>query len=106
MPSRRKTAARTKTRTKATTIDEYLAKLSEDKRMALEQLRRVIRAAAPQAEECISYQLAAFRLDGMLVAMGATSNHCAFYVMSSTTFDAFKDELGPMTRARARSVSA
>ncbi len=69
-----------KPRTKAKTIDEYLAALSEDQRAALEKLRKTIRAAAPAAEECISYQLPAFRLDGkLLVAFGAWANHCAFY---------------------------
>jgi len=62
------------------TIDEYLAPLSKEKRAALEKLRRDIRAAAPRAEECISYQIPAFRLDGrMLVAFGAAAKHCAFY---------------------------
>jgi hypothetical protein len=45
-------------------IDEYLAASSDDKRAALERLRKIIRAAVPKAEECISYQLPAFRLDG------------------------------------------
>ena len=78
---------------KPKTIDEYLAALSADKRAALEKLRRTIRAVAPGAEECISYQLAAFRQNGMLVAFGATANHCAFYLMSSSTVEAHKDEL-------------
>jgi uncharacterized protein YdhG (YjbR/CyaY superfamily) len=79
---------------KPTTIDEYLAAVSEDKRAALEALRKTIRAAAPRAEECISYGLAAFRLDGRpLVAFGATANHCAFYLMSSSTLEAYEDEL-------------
>src|SRR5437016_13335921 len=78
---------------KPQTIDEYLAALSEDQRSVLEKLRKTIRAAAPRAEECISYQLAAFRQDGMLVAFGATANHCAFYLMSSTTVAAHQDEL-------------
>ena len=78
---------------KPKTIDEYLAALSEDKRAALEKLREAIRAAAPEAEECISYQLPAFRQNGMLVAFGATANHCAFYLMSSSTVEAHKDEL-------------
>ena len=82
-----------KPRTKPKTIDEYLAALSDDKRAALEKLRKTIRAAAPKAEECISYQLAAFRQNGMLVAFGATANHCAFYLMSSSTVEAHKDEL-------------
>ena len=79
--------------TKPRTIDEYLAALSDDQRAALQKLRKTIRAAAPKAEECISYQLAAFRQNGMLVAFGATANHCAFYLMSSSTVEAHKDEL-------------
>jgi uncharacterized protein YdhG (YjbR/CyaY superfamily) len=79
---------------KPQTIDAYLAALSDEKRAALEKLRKTIKAAAPRAEECISYQLPAFRLDGrMLVAFGATANSCAFYPMSSTTVAAHKDEL-------------
>jgi len=80
--------------TKPRTIDEYLATLSDDKRAALEKLRKTIRAAAPKAEECISYGLAAFRLNGRpLVAFGATAKHCAFYLMSGSTVAAHKDEL-------------
>ena len=79
---------------KPRTIDEYLAALSEDKRAALEKIRTAIRAAAPKAEECISYRLPAFRLDGrMLVAFGATTNHCAFYPMSSSSVEDHTDEL-------------
>ena len=65
---------------KPQTIDEYLASLSNEKRAALQKLRRAIRAAAPAAEECISYGIPAFRLGGrMLLAFGAAANHCAFY---------------------------
>lgn len=77
----------------ATTIDQYLAALPADQREALTQLRKVIRAAAPKAEECISYRIPAFRLDGMLVAFGATPRHCAFFPMSATTVADFRDEL-------------
>ena len=49
-----------------TTIDEYLERLPAAQRKALQQLRQTIKSAAPEAEECISYQLAAFRLNGML----------------------------------------
>jgi len=80
-------------KTGASTIDEYLAALSDDKRAALEKLRKTIRAAAPKAEECISYQIPAYRQDGMLVGFGATGNHCAFYLMSSSIVEAHKEEL-------------
>jgi uncharacterized protein YdhG (YjbR/CyaY superfamily) len=79
--------------TKVKTVDEYLARLSDDKRAALQKLRKTIRAAAPRAEECISYQLPAYRLNGMLVAFGATANHCAFYPMSASTVTAHREEL-------------
>jgi uncharacterized protein YdhG (YjbR/CyaY superfamily) len=79
---------------KPKTIDDYLAGLNADKRAALERLRKVIRAAAPKAEECISYGLPAFRLNGRpLVAFGAAAKHCVFYPMSGSTVVAFKQEL-------------
>jgi uncharacterized protein YdhG (YjbR/CyaY superfamily) len=57
---------------KPTTIAGYLAALTPDKRAALQHLRKTILAAAPRAEECISYGLPAYRLDGrMLVWFGA-----------------------------------
>jgi uncharacterized protein YdhG (YjbR/CyaY superfamily) len=74
------------------TIDDYLDRLSADKRRALEQLRRAIHAAAPRVEECISYQMPAFRLDGkVLVWFGAGANHCAFY--PGAVVQDFTDEL-------------
>jgi uncharacterized protein YdhG (YjbR/CyaY superfamily) len=80
--------------TKPRTIDDYLAALSDDQRAALEKLRKTIKSAAPKAEECISYGLAAFRLDGRpLVAFGATASHCAFYPMSSSSVIDHKEEL-------------
>jgi uncharacterized protein YdhG (YjbR/CyaY superfamily) len=67
-------------RSKTGTIDGYLAAVTPDKRAALQKLRRAIRAAAPRAVECISYQIPAFRLDGrLLVAFGAAAKHCSFF---------------------------
>lgn len=77
---------------KPKTHDDYLAAVIEDKRNALQKLRKAIKMAAPKAEECISYQLPAFRLNGkFLVAYGAAKNHCAFY--PGSTVKALKDEL-------------
>jgi uncharacterized protein YdhG (YjbR/CyaY superfamily) len=79
---------------KPKSIDEYLAGLSGNHRVALERLRQQIKSIAPRAEECISYGLAAFRLDGHpLVAFGAWSDHCAFYPMSASTLRTLKDDL-------------
>lgn len=50
-------------------------------------------ASNPHATECITYQIPAFRLNGPLVGFGATTKHCAFYLMSGTTAEAHADEL-------------
>jgi uncharacterized protein YdhG (YjbR/CyaY superfamily) len=75
-----------------TTHDEYLSALSADKRRALEKLRKDIKAAAPKAEECISYGIPGFRLNGkLLVSYGAAAKHCAFY--PGSTLQTFKEEM-------------
>ena len=77
---------------KPKTIDEYLAALSSDKRAALERLRTIIRAVTPRAEECISYQLPAFRLDGRcFVWFGAAAKHCAIYGVIGSHTDELED---------------
>ena len=79
-------------RVTARTIDEYLAALPADKRAALQYLRRAIKAAAPGAEECISYGIPAYRLDGgLLVHFGAAAKHCALY--PRRIIESFKPEL-------------
>jgi uncharacterized protein YdhG (YjbR/CyaY superfamily) len=76
------------------TIDEYLAGLSADKRAALQKVRAAIRSAAPAAEECLSYGLPAFRLNGkVLMAFKASANHCALHPMNDTTVAAHQKEL-------------
>jgi uncharacterized protein YdhG (YjbR/CyaY superfamily) len=75
-----------------TTPDEYLAGIRDENRRSLEKLRKDIKAAAPNADECISYGIPSFRLNGkLLVSYGAASKHCAFY--PGSTLEAFKKEL-------------
>jgi uncharacterized protein YdhG (YjbR/CyaY superfamily) len=76
-----------------TTIDEYLAGVSEDKRAALQALREVIRAAAPDAKECISYKMPTFKLNGMLVGFAAAKNHCSLYAWNGSSVGALSEEL-------------
>ena len=76
------------------TIDEYLAGLEAEKRSALEKVRRAIQAAAPRAEECISYGMPAFRLDGKLIAgFRAATDHCSYHPMSGDTVATLRKEL-------------
>jgi uncharacterized protein YdhG (YjbR/CyaY superfamily) len=71
---------RSNPRARAKTFDGFLAALSPEKRAALEKLRKTIRATVPNAEECISYGIPAFRLNGkFLVGLGAGADHCSFY---------------------------
>lgn len=79
---------------KPKTIDEYLATVSDDQRTVLEKLRKTIRVAVPQAEECINYGVAAFRLNGKsLVGFGASKKHCSFYPMNGSTVTEFQADL-------------
>ncbi len=77
-------------------VDAYLGTLPDALRIALGALRGTIKAAAPGAEETISYQVPTFKYLGRpLVAYGAGRNHkhCAFYLMSSTVLTGFRDEV-------------
>jgi uncharacterized protein YdhG (YjbR/CyaY superfamily) len=61
-------------------IDAYLAAQPQDKRAVLQTLRETIAAAAPDAEETVSYQLPAFRYRGKaLVWYHATKAYCSFF---------------------------
>jgi uncharacterized protein YdhG (YjbR/CyaY superfamily) len=79
---------------KAANIDEYLRGVKGDKRAALDELRQLLRTLLPQAEECISYGLPAFRLDGEVVAgFAATAKGCSYYPFSGSTLAALAPEL-------------
>ena len=83
-----------KSRPKGATHDDYLAALPAGQRAALEKLRRTIRAAAPKAEECFSYQMPAFRLDGkVLVLYAGMARHCSFFPGSGTAVEAHSASL-------------
>lgn len=74
-------------------VEAYLAKVPPDKRKALQGLRKTIRAAAPKAEEVISYGMPAFRYQGNLVYYAAFSDHCSFFIGSVVTQRTFATEL-------------
>jgi len=77
----------------AKSVDAYLAKVPPEYRTALQKLRRTVQAAAPQAEEVISYQMPAFRHHGPLVYYAAFSDHCSFFIGSVRTQRNFAAEL-------------
>ena len=73
-------------------IDEYIAGFPEEVQNKLTAVREVIRAAAPDAEERISYQIPTFTLKGNLVHFAGYKNHIGFYPTSSG-IEQFKNEL-------------
>ena len=73
-------------------IDEYIAAFPEDVQKILRELRAVIKAAAPEAEEKFSYQMPTFALHGNLVHFAAHKSHIGFYPTPSG-IEAFKEEL-------------
>lgn len=77
----------------ARTVDEYLAALPVDVRIALEKLRHTIRTAAPKAEEVISYQIPSYKYKGPLVHFAAFAKHCSLFGVSRPMLETFKKEL-------------
>ena len=79
---------------KPTTIDEYLAAVKGEKRAALDKLRKTIRGIVPKAEECISYGIPAFSLDGNIVAgFAATKKGCSYFPFSGSTLGSLAEEV-------------
>jgi uncharacterized protein YdhG (YjbR/CyaY superfamily) len=74
------------------TIDEYIALKPVNLRTKLEEIRQIIKKAAPEAEETISYQMPAFRFNGILVWFAVFKDHYGFFVLPETV-TYFKDKL-------------
>jgi uncharacterized protein YdhG (YjbR/CyaY superfamily) len=78
---------------KSSSVAEWMGRLPPDQRASLDRLRAQIRAAAPDAEETISYGMPTFTLNGHLVAFGAFKNHVSFFPMSSSLIGDYAKEL-------------
>lgn len=74
-------------------VDEYLAAIPEKERIALEDLRKVIKDAAPMAKERISYRIPTYKYHGPLVHFAAFKNHSSLIVVDKSLLETFKDEL-------------
>jgi uncharacterized protein YdhG (YjbR/CyaY superfamily) len=60
-------------------VDQYIATFPSEVQAVLQRVRQVVRDAAPDAQEVISYQMPAFKLNGILVYFAAFKNHIGFY---------------------------
>jgi uncharacterized protein YdhG (YjbR/CyaY superfamily) len=77
-------------------VEDYLAALPEEPRAALEELRKTIRAAAPEATETISYQMPTFKERGrFLVSYAAFKDHCSLFPASKAVMEEHGEALRP-----------
>jgi uncharacterized protein YdhG (YjbR/CyaY superfamily) len=84
-----------------TTFEEYLATVPEDRRNRVEELRRTIRAAAPQATETIAYGMPAFRVGRhFLVSFAAFKRHYGLFPASDVVVEALGDQIRPYLAGR------
>ena len=82
-------------------IDDYLAALDETKRGTLERLRRTILEVIPDAEQCISYGMPAFKLDGKAVAgFAAFKNHLSYFPHSGSVLPEVSDDIVGYTASK------
>lgn len=87
---------------KPKTIDDYLATVTPERRAALQKLRKTIRSVLPDAEECISYSMPAFRHDGHVVAgFLATGKGCSYYPFSGSTLGTLSDDLDAYDKTKS-----
>ena len=77
------------------TVDGYLAALPKEEREVLEELRRSIRSAAPEAGEVISYRIPMYKQHGDVVGFAAFKNHLSLFVTDSPVREKFAEELEP-----------
>lgn len=81
------------------TIDAYIAQFPSEIQVILQKIRLIVREAAPEAKEKISYQMPTFELHGNLVHFAAFKNHIGFYPTPSGV-EEFQAELAPYVSAK------
>ncbi len=75
------------------TVDDYLARVPEPARTTLEKLRKIIKPAAPKAEETITWSMPMFKYYGNLVGFAAFKKHISLFPMGSELIVKMKNEL-------------
>ncbi len=87
-------------RSASSSIDEYLAPFPPETRKALEEMRALIGASAPDATETIAYAMPTFDLNGRhLVHFAGFAHHVGLYPIP-TAIEAFKEELAPYRQGK------
>ena len=82
-------------------IDEYLADIDEPQKSTLTSLRRIILEIIPNAEECITYRVPTFKIDGKGIAgFAAYRNHCTYFPMSGSVLGQIGEEVAKYKASR------
>ena len=76
-----------------TTVDAYLDALDDRRKVALQQLRRIILETVPDAQESIQYNMSAYAYHGMLCAFASQKHYMSFYVLDGAIVDQHRDLL-------------
>jgi len=82
---------------KINTVDEYVAVAPQKEHQVLEELRQTIKAAAPEAEETISYRIPTYKYKGPLVHFATFKDHNSFIVINKSVLETFQKELEDYT---------
>jgi uncharacterized protein YdhG (YjbR/CyaY superfamily) len=82
-------------------IDTYLDSVAEPQRSTLIVVRNRIRQLLPDAQECITYALPTWKVDGHSIAgIGAWKNHCSYFPMSGSVLPALEGELAGFSQSK------
>lgn len=82
------------------TVDEYIAGQPSTIQQDLQAIRAVIRSAAPEAQECISYGMPGYKQNGVLVWFAANKAHCGFYA-PPRILDQYREQLKEFTMTKS-----
>jgi len=88
-------------REKFETIDEYIGTFPENVQLILQEIRKVMKENAPDAEDLISYQIPAFKYYGMLIYYSAYQKHVSVSTAPFKVFEVFEKELSPYKRSKS-----
>lgn len=88
-------------RPKVATVDEYLELFEGETKNKLTELRAIVKAAAPEAEEVISYSIPAYKLHGWLVYFSGYKEHVSVSFPPKTIMQAFEKELAPYKSSKS-----
>lgn len=81
-------------------VDEYLKKVNIEAKTTFKKIRQTIKSIVPEAEETISYQMPAFKLNGIVIWFAASRDHCSVYVYPRVLKN-FKEEIKPYRTSKS-----